>query len=101
MRRRCNSLQACVNRQWRGALIRSTPPPFRRLAMKTLSAALLTLGGVLAVVSTSHADARPTRDPGVNQRQHHQRERIQQGVRSGELTRRETRKLVEEQRDVR
>lgn len=42
-----------------------------------------------------------TRDPGVNARQQNQRERIQQGVRSGELTRRETRKAVESQRDVR
>jgi lactam utilization protein B len=37
----------------------------------------------------------------VNARQHNQRARIQQGVKSGELTRRETRKVVEEQRDVR
>jgi hypothetical protein len=42
-----------------------------------------------------------TRDPGGNARQQNQRERIQQGVRSGELTRRETRKVVETQRDVR
>jgi hypothetical protein len=42
-----------------------------------------------------------TRDPGVNARQASQRARVQQGVKSGELTRRETRKVVEEQRDVR
>lgn len=42
-----------------------------------------------------------TRDPRVNARQHHQHERIAQGVRSGELTRRETRKVVEQQRDIR
>ena len=69
--------------------------------MKKFSAAVLTLAGVLAVVSASHADARRTRDPGVNARQHNQRERIQQGVKSGELTRRETGRLVHEQRDVR
>lgn len=69
--------------------------------MKTLSAAVLTLAGVFAVVSASQADTRRTRDPGVNARQHNQHERIQQGVRSGELTRRETGRLVEEQRDVR
>ena len=69
--------------------------------MKKFSAAVLTLAGVLAVVSASHADTRRTRDPGVNARQHNQRERIQQGVGSGELTRRETGRLVEEQRDVR
>ena len=41
------------------------------------------------------------RDPGVNARQHNQRARIHQGVRSGELTRRETRRVVERQRDIR
>ena len=66
--------------------------------MKTFSAALLTLAGVFAVVSASQAD---TRDPRVNQRQHNQRERIQQGVASGELTRRETVKVREDQRDIR
>lgn len=69
--------------------------------MKKFSAAVLTLAGVLAVVSASHADTRRTRDPGVNARQHHQRERIQQGVASGELTRREAARVREEQRDVR
>jgi Skp family chaperone for outer membrane proteins len=69
--------------------------------MKKFFAAMLTLAGVLAVVSASHADTRRARDPGVNARQHNQRERIQQGVKSGELTRRETGRLVNEQRDVR
>jgi hypothetical protein len=41
------------------------------------------------------------RDPGVNQRQHHQQHRIQQGVQSGELTRGETRRLQAEQRGIR
>jgi hypothetical protein len=69
--------------------------------MKKFSAVVLTLAGVFAAVSASQADAQRTRDPGVNQRQHNQRERIQQGVKSGELTRRETGRLAEEQRDVR
>ena len=69
--------------------------------MKKFSAVVLTLAGVLAVVSASHADAHRTRDPGVYQRQQNQRERIQQGVKSGELTRRETGWLVEDQRDIR
>lgn len=38
---------------------------------------------------------------GVNKRQHHQTQRIKDGVKSGELTRRETRGLVHEQRDIR
>jgi len=69
--------------------------------MKKSSAVVLTLAGVFAAVSASQADAHHTRDPGVNQRQHNQRERIQQGVKSGELTRRETGRLAEEQRDIR
>jgi hypothetical protein len=32
--------------------------------------------------------------PGLNQREHHQTQRIRQGVKSGELTRPETRRLV-------
>lgn len=42
-----------------------------------------------------------TRDPGVNQRQHNQQQRIQQGVRSGELTRNETRNLQGQAREIR
>ena len=37
--------------------------------MKKFSAAVLTIAGVLAVVSASQADTRRTRDPGVNARQ--------------------------------
>ena len=47
------------------------------------------------------AAAAGTRDPGVNQRQHNQQQRIQQGVKSGELTRGETRRLETEQRHIR
>ena len=60
----------------------------------------LVVAGVLGVASLSQAEA-GVRDPGVNQRQQHQSQRIKQGVRSGELTRRETGRLVEQQRDVR
>jgi len=60
----------------------------------------LLVAGVLGVAGLSQADAR-TRDPGVNHRQQNQQQRIKQGVRSGELTRRETRTLAEGQRDVR
>ena len=67
----------------------------KSISLATLLAAALTLSMVAA-----QADA-GTRDPRVNTRQHNQRERIQQGVRSGELTRRETRHLAEEQRDIR
>lgn len=41
------------------------------------------------------------RDSGVNARQHHQQQRIAQGVRSGELTRGEARRLERGQRHIR
>lgn len=61
---------------------------------------VLMVAGVMGVASSSQAEA-GVRDPGVNARQQNQRQRIQQGVRSGELTRRETGALAHEQRDVR
>lgn len=65
---------------------------------------ILTMAAMAAVLSgiamQSEAGSR-TRDPGVNARQANQHARIAQGVRSGELTRRETRKVAEEQRDIR
>ena len=64
----------------------------------------IVMAAVAAAVMSGFAApgfAAGTRDPGVNARQANQRERIQQGVKSGELTRRETRKVAEEQRDVR
>ena len=61
---------------------------------------VLMLAGVLAVASLSQAEA-GVRDPRVNARQHNQQQRVRQGVRSGELTRRETRNLAEGQRDIR
>ena len=57
--------------------------------------------GLLSVAAVANADGQRTRDPGVNARQHNQRARIQQGVRSGELTRRETHAAVDGQRDIR
>lgn len=61
---------------------------------------ILTVAGIVGVASLSQAEA-GVRDPSVNSRQQNQQQRVRQGVRSGELTRRETGKLVEEQRDVR
>lgn len=61
---------------------------------------VLVIASIMSVTSLSHAEA-GDRDPGVNARQQNQRQRIQQGVRSGELTRRETGALAREQRDVR
>jgi hypothetical protein len=67
--------------------------------IKSVHLALLA-AGVLGVAGLSQAEA-GTRDPRVNQRQQHQHQRIKQGVRSGELTRREAGSLAEQQRDVR
>lgn len=69
--------------------------------MKRFTTAALVASTLLAS-GICYGDRTPgTRDPGVNARQQHQRQRVQQGVRSGELTRRETRGLVHEQRDIR
>jgi hypothetical protein len=63
------------------------------LATKTMFAAVLIALPLVAAAGT--------RDPGVNQRQYNQHQRIQQGVKSGELTRGETRRLAAEQRHIR
>jgi hypothetical protein len=62
---------------------------------------LTLIAGLLLVTSALTAQADGTRDPRVNTRQHTQHDRIRQGVRTGELTGHETRKLAEGQRDVR
>lgn len=62
--------------------------------MKKVIALLFSIFLGLAI----HANAQT---PGVDQRQHNQRERIQQGVVSGELTRRETANAVHDQRHIR
>ncbi len=68
-----------------------------RVLMTLTLIACTTLSAVAA-----HADTqRGTRDPRINARQQVQRERIQQGVRSGELTRREAVRAREDQRDIR
>lgn len=60
----------------------------------------LVVAGVLGVAGLGQADA-GTRDPRVNARQQNQHQRVNQGVRSGELTRREAGALAREQRDIR
>ncbi len=58
----------------------------------------------LAASAIAFADDTTTHRPhdrGVNARQHHQAERIRQGVRSGELTKGETQQLNQERRDIR
>ena len=48
-----------------------------------------------------HRPPAAVRDPGVNDRQHNQHDRIAQGVRSGELTKDEAKGLRAEQRSIR
>jgi Skp family chaperone for outer membrane proteins len=67
--------------------------------MKSIVSAAV--AAVLMIGFAAEGYAAGTRDPGVNARQANQRDRVQQGARSGELTRRETRKAVEDQRDIR
>lgn len=67
--------------------------------MKPLFISML-LAGLATLWLSSPAEARPY-DPGVNARQHHQQQRIGQGVRSGALTPGETRRLEREQRHIR
>ena len=55
----------------------------------------------LALAALPFVAVAGTRDPGVNHRQHSQQHRIQQGVKSGELTRGETRRLQAAQRHIR
>ncbi|CAG0929027.1 MAG: hypothetical protein EFKGCFLK_01532 [Rhodocyclaceae bacterium] len=67
--------------------------------MKPLFVSML-LAGMATLWFAAPAQARP-HDPGVNARQHHQQQRIGQGVRSGELTRGEAHRLAREQRHIR
>jgi len=67
--------------------------------LKLLTKAIATLCG-MAIVSTTLAAGRP-HDPSVNARQRAQHDRTQQGVRSGELTRDETKTLHQEEKSLR
>jgi hypothetical protein len=59
---------------------------------------VLSLAALMAVTSAAVA---AERDPGVNRRQADQHARIQQGVRSGQLTHQEAKSLRSEQRSIR
>jgi hypothetical protein len=61
---------------------------------------LATLVGIFAVSLTTSVTA-GVRDPNINKHQRHQAERIGQGVKSGELTKGETKGLVKDQREIR
>lgn len=69
--------------------------------MKTIAAAVVTGLTMFVLASPTFAAAPGTRDPHVNARQARQQVRIAEGVRSGELTRKEARNAREDQRDIR
>lgn len=55
----------------------------------------------LAVTFAAPVFAGPKDTPGVDRREHRQKQRIREGVRSGELTKEEARGLRQEQREIR
>ena len=66
--------------------------------MKTLSRTVLTILSVVIVASAATAGIRT---PVVNRREHRQMNRIQRGVRSGELTKPEAGHLLKQQQEIR
>ena len=69
--------------------------------MKTYSILAVAALAVFSLTDVASASERGVRDPGVNVRQERQQTRIRQGMRSGELTRREAHRVRESQRDIR
>jgi hypothetical protein len=68
----------------------------------TLAVAVLIAGSSFALAQESTAPPQGnTKTPVITKRQVNQRARIRQGVKSGELTKGETAKLRQEQRDIR
>ncbi len=65
----------------------------------TFLAAALSLG--LLTVASAQTPTPTPKTPGITKRQHEQQQRIRQGSRSGSLTRGETRRLENGQRDIR
>jgi hypothetical protein len=58
------------------------------------------LAAALVITMTTPLFANP-KSSGIDRREHPQKQRIKQGLRSGELTRHEARGLVKEQREIR
>ena len=66
--------------------------------MKKTMISLISAVALLAGSSVVYAEG--TSDPGVNARQHVQKHRIKEGMRSGELTARESKRLYSQQKKV-
>ena len=70
--------------------------------MKKTSSILIAVAISLFVGLTAMAQTTPeTNTPRINKRQHEQQKRIRQGVRSGELTKREAKKIEKDERGIR
>lgn len=66
---------------------------------KVFSLLILLIVGLMG--AEMHLQAEPgRRSPGVNRRERHERKRIKQGVKSGELTKEEAKELRQEQREI-
>ena len=63
-----------------------------------LTAASITFG--LTLLTFAQTPAPGTKTPGITERQQQQQRRIRRGVRSGELTRKETRRLEKGQKEI-
>ncbi len=72
----------------------------KRITMMSVTAALLLLVAGSALAAASTTSTASTATPRVTRRQVRQHARIQQGVRSGELTRPEARNLRHDQRHI-
>lgn len=70
------------------------------LFMKTRISLLLSALVLISSQAFAEPPQRRAHDPGVNARQDRQDHRIQQGVRSGEITRDEAKQLRQERRDI-
>ena len=70
--------------------------------MKKTSSILIAVVISLFVGLSALAQPAPgTHTPHINKRQHEQQKRIRQGVRSGELTRGETKRIEKDEREIR
>ncbi|HWQ34349.1 MAG TPA: hypothetical protein VNQ79_15990 [Blastocatellia bacterium] len=68
--------------------------------MKKLFSTIIVAGIAFALTAPAFAQTAGTKTPGIRHRQRNQQHRIRQGVRSGELTAGETRRLEKEQKDI-
>jgi uncharacterized protein HemX len=69
--------------------------------MKILGMAFIAIVLSLGINSATFAQTKDTKTPVINKRQNHQKDRIKQGVKSGEMTEKETAKAARDQKEIR